>query len=111
MTDLRLRFGKLLSGHRRRQNLTQEKLAEMAGISLDMISKLEIGKTGASFAVIERIAAALQIDAAELFTAQLPGGALNRGAFAGLSERLAGLSESDLNWLGGVIDAALAPRR
>ena len=37
MADLRERFGRLLAAHRRREGLTQEALAEAAGLSVDMM--------------------------------------------------------------------------
>ncbi len=109
MADLRKRFGHLVAAHRRRRGFTQEQLAEAADISGDMVAKVEVGASGARFAVIERIAAALDVDPAELFTADLPTGALKRGAYGGLSIRLAGLSEGEIGWLIGVIEAALKP--
>jgi transcriptional regulator with XRE-family HTH domain len=59
MADLRKRFGELLAAHRRRRGLTQEDLAEAAGLSVDMISKIEVGATGARFPSIERLARAV----------------------------------------------------
>jgi len=56
------------------------------------------------------IAAALDIDPAELFTTRLPAGAFQKGAFAALSLRLASLSEIDLRWIGRIIDAILSSK-
>lgn len=111
MTDLRLRFGNLLAAHRRRLGLTQEELADRADISVDMVSKIETGASGARFPTIERLATALKIDPAELFSTEIPGGALARGALVELTSRLAPLSEGDLSWISGVVDAALKSRR
>jgi transcriptional regulator with XRE-family HTH domain len=110
MVDLRKRFGQLVATHRRRQGLTQEGLAEAADLSPEMVAKIETGKSGARFPVIERIAAVLEIDPAELFTTQLPTGAFRNGAFAALSLRLASLSEGNLHWIGRIVDAVLSPR-
>jgi transcriptional regulator with XRE-family HTH domain len=110
MADLRKRFGQLVAAHRRRQGLTQEGLAEAADLSPEMVAKIETGKSGARFPVIERIAAALEIDPAELFTTQLPTGVFQKGAFAALSMRLVSLSESDLLWIGRIIDAILSSK-
>jgi transcriptional regulator with XRE-family HTH domain len=87
--------------------MTQEALAEAARLSVDMVSKIEVGATGARFPVIERLAAALRVDAAELFTTEVPAGAINRGTFADISTRLARLSQSDLVWVSNLIEAAL----
>ena len=110
MVNLRKRFGRLVAAHRRRIGITQEALAEKAGVSVDMISKIETGATGARFPVIERLAEALGVDPAELFTTEVPGGAINRGPLVDLTTQLAGLSASDLRWIAGVMEAALRNR-
>ena len=51
----------------RGKRLTQKQLAEQAGVSLDLIKKLERGvRTGASIAGLQKIARALDIDIADL---------------------------------------------
>ncbi|WP_031248033.1 helix-turn-helix transcriptional regulator [Mesorhizobium sp. LNHC229A00] len=107
MDDLRKRFGRLVMAHRKRAGYTQEQLAERAGVSIDTISKIEVGATGARFPMIEKIAVALGVDPAELFSPAIPSGALRRGPLLDLTTRLAGLSESELRWIRGVIEAAL----
>lgn len=111
MDDLRKRFGRLVAVHRRRVGLTQEQLAEAASISVDMISKIETGATGARFPVIERIAAALRVDPAELFTTEFRPGSLRSPAFTDLSIKLAALNDADLGWIKGVVEAALSQRK
>src|SRR3546814_14466440 len=111
MVDLRTRFGRLVKSHRVRAGLTQEALAERANISTDMISKIEGGSSGARFAVISQIANALEVDPAELFTPNLPAGQLQRATLTDIVSRLASLSDGDLRWLNGVIEAALRPKR
>lgn len=110
MVNLRKRFGMLVAAHRRRLGITQEALAEKASVSVDMISKIEIGATGARFPVIERLADALGVDPAELFTTEIPSGAINRGPLVDLTTQLAGLPPSDLRWITGVVEAALRSR-
>lgn len=110
MVELRRRFGGLVAAHRRRLGLTQEALADRAGISVDMVSKIEGGSTGARFPVIEQLADALKVDPAELFSPEIPAGALDRGQLADLTVKLAQLQPSELNWISGVIDAALQNR-
>ncbi|PTD15858.1 XRE family transcriptional regulator [Sphingomonas fennica] len=110
MVDLRTRFGRLVKSHRVRAGLTQEALAERANISTDMISKIEGGSSGARFAVISQIANALEVDPAELFTPNLPAGQLQRAALTDIVSRLGSLSDSELRWLNGVIEAALRPK-
>jgi transcriptional regulator with XRE-family HTH domain len=107
MADLRKRFGELVAVHRRRPGLTQEDLAEAAGLSVDMISKIEVGATGARFPSIERLAQAVQVEPAELFTSELPKGSMNRRAFGEISAKLSSLPESDLVWISALLDVAL----
>lgn len=111
MADLRTRFGALLAAHRRRVGMTQAELAEAADISVHMVQKLEVGGVGARFAVIEKLAAALRIDPAELFSLEIPGGALQRRELTELTSQLASLSDADLAWASELLKVALKSRR
>jgi transcriptional regulator with XRE-family HTH domain len=110
MDNLRKRFGHLLAAHRRRRGLTQDGLANASGLSKDMVARIEIGKTGASFSTIERLAQTLEVDPAEFFTTELANSAKDRQTFTALTARLAPLNERDLTWLISVIDAVLRGR-
>ena len=66
MAELRAIFGQCIKAHRRRLNLTQEALAERAGLSLDMVAKMKVS-SGASFATIRHLAKALSIEPSALF--------------------------------------------
>lgn len=68
MADLRKRFGGLVVAHRRRRGMTQQQLADAARLSPTMIGRIEAGTTGARFPSIERIAKALDVDPAQLFS-------------------------------------------
>lgn len=111
MDELRKRFGRLVAVHRRTAGLTQDQLAAVASVSVDMISKIETGTTGARFPLIERLAEALGIDPAELFTTELPSAKSRNPVFTALTVRLAGLNDEDLIWINGVVEAALKQRR
>lgn len=111
MQDLRTRFGRLVAFHRGRRKLTQQQLADQAGLSVDMIARIEAGRTGVRFPSIQALADALEVDPAELFTTELPGGARERGPLTTVVARLKGMSEADLRWLDNVLDAILKPRR
>ena len=108
MSELRKRFGRLVAAHRRRSGLTQEQLAEAAEVSVYMISKIETGTAGTRFPLIERLACALDVDPAEFFTSEIPGGAMRRKTYAALAERLALLPEAELERISRVVDAVLA---
>ncbi|QBK30143.1 helix-turn-helix domain-containing protein [Roseitalea porphyridii] len=107
MSDLKRRFGHLVAAHRRRSGMTQQRLAELVDVSVDTISKIETGASGARFALIERLAQALSVDPAELFTTEIPSGILRTKAYAELAARLARLDDNDLRWISDLIDVAL----
>ena len=107
MSNLQVKFGRLLAAHRKRTGYTQEQLAEGAGVSIDTIRKLEGGTVGASFPMIEKIAGALRIDPAELFSTEVPSGTLSRTKFNEISLKLASLSPNELQWISDLLDVAL----
>lgn len=111
MNDLRKTFGRLVAVHRRRAGFTQSKLAEIADISVDMVTKIETGTSGARFPVIERLAVALDVDPAELFTAELSSQMRRNPALSALNVQLAGLDENELLWIKGLIEAALNQKK
>ncbi|WBH16503.1 helix-turn-helix domain-containing protein [Sphingomonas radiodurans] len=90
--------------------MTQEALAQASELSVDMIGRIEAGATGASFPSIERLATALNIDPAQLFTTELAADATTRPVLAELTARLASLTDRDIKWVDQVLDAALKPR-
>lgn len=87
--------------------MTQDGLAQAAGLSVDMVSRLEAGATGARFHTIAKLAEALRVDPAELFTPELKDGALQRAKLTDLMTRLAPLSDGELAWIQGIVEAAL----
>ena len=109
MTPLQSRFGHLVAASRRSRGLTQQALAEAAGLSVDMIGRVEAGSTGASFSTISQLADALQVDPATLFSPEVSLPARSP-LFVDLLSRLATLSERDLRWVSKLLDAALLPR-
>jgi len=60
-------FGSAVRGHRNRQNLTQEQLADLCGLDRTYIGSLERGERNVSLMNIHKIASALKIDVKELF--------------------------------------------
>ena len=66
-----------LRENRRKKGLTQEKLAEMADMSLHYLATLELGKNFPSGEMLEKLANALDIQAFQLFyPSSTPEGAL-----------------------------------
>ena len=66
-TDIKEIFAANLKENRRKKGLTQEKLAEIANISLRYIAMLELGKSFPSGEMLEKLAKALDIQAFQLF--------------------------------------------
>lgn len=67
MANLKTLFGKNLRKIRRRKDLTQEKLAEMLGVSVEFVSNMERGVNAPLFETIEKIANPFDLSAAQLF--------------------------------------------
>ena len=67
MAQIREIFAKNLKEKRRKCGLSQEKLAEKAEVSTHYIAILEIARSFPASEVLERIAAALDIEIYELF--------------------------------------------
>ena len=68
MSDIKIRFGKRLRKFRRNKDLTQEKLAELAGISVDFVSLIERGLSSPSFDTIQKLADILEVKYEAFFT-------------------------------------------
>lgn len=67
MNTLRALFGQRLRQLRRQKNITQERLAEAIGASVDLISNIERGINAPSFETLEKLAETLDIPVKELF--------------------------------------------
>ena len=67
-SQLREKFGNRVRLLRGESGLTQEQLAERAGISVDFLSLIERGKNSPSFDNLEDLAEALNVSVARLFT-------------------------------------------
>jgi transcriptional regulator with XRE-family HTH domain len=65
---LNRKLGRRIADLRRRKKLTQERLAEAVGCSVEFISLVERGVNAPSVAGLERFANVLKVDVRELFT-------------------------------------------
>lgn len=107
MANLREKFGRLVAFHRHQRGLTQAELAEEVGVSVDMISKVEAGRSGVRFPVLESLATALRVDVAQLFGGS-PSGPLSANSKMGtLMVELATLSEEEQAWISDLVRTAL----
>lgn len=66
MADVMTRFGQRLREIREEAGVSQEKLAEQAGVHRTYVSSVERGKRNVSLVNIERFAAALGVTMGEL---------------------------------------------
>ena len=73
MKDVRVRVGAQLREWRQRRQLTQERLAERAGLSYKFVGEIERGAGNPTIQTLSRLAAALDVDLAELLRAAEPG--------------------------------------
>ena len=69
MEDLRKAFGARVRALRNQRRLSQEALAELGGFHWTYVSDIERGRRGPSLDVVGRIAHALEVTPAELFSA------------------------------------------
>ncbi len=66
-TDIRVRFGFAVKMLREKRNLTQEDLAEKAGIHRTYLSDIERGSRNVALINIERLAQSLSVSIHDLF--------------------------------------------
>ena len=67
MTNIQMCLSRNMKFHRKRLGLSQAALAEKAETAPNYIALIEVGKSFPSLPMMEKIAAALQIDALDLF--------------------------------------------
>lgn len=67
MSKLAIYVGQRIRNYRTSQNLSQEKLAEMAGCHSTYIGQIERGEKNATLESIEKIATALKVPLSQLF--------------------------------------------
>ena len=65
--NIYLEIGKKIKHLREGKNLTQEKLAEKTGLSLDYIGKIEVNINKPGLRALIKISKALEVDIKELF--------------------------------------------
>jgi len=67
MNKLQQYLSQNIKKYRKQKKLSQEKLADLAGISVNYIGLIECGKNFPSLAMLEKIAMALDIESIDLF--------------------------------------------
>ncbi|WP_162710400.1 helix-turn-helix domain-containing protein [Rhizobium leguminosarum] len=84
----------------------QEALADLSGLSLDMIAKIEGCSSGASFNTIEHLSRALSVGPAALFEIDMSDSRFGDG-LSEIVPRLAALSDDDIAWVKALLEVAL----
>ena len=67
MSELRKEFGQRLRRIRRMRDLSQEQLAEKAGITSDFVSTIGRGLASPSFDTLQKLADVLEVHVSEFF--------------------------------------------
>ncbi len=110
MRDIKREFGGRLREYRLDKGMTQARLAEKSGLSLDMIGRLERGQAAPSFTTIGKMCEIFAVPPEALF-----GGRSRDGIDAGvldaclqdIQDMLTELSSDELRWIESVIRAVL----
>ena len=71
--DIRARLGRNVRHYRHVKGLSQEALAEEAGIHRTYVSDVERGSRNPTIVVVEKLAIGLGVSASDLLAAALPG--------------------------------------
>ena len=71
MNNLKIKLGQRIKSLRKNSNITQETLAELINMDITSLSKIETGRNYPQPETIEKIANALNVDIAQLFSCLL----------------------------------------
>lgn len=99
MSEIRQAFASGLRQARKLKKWTQQRLAEAAGLSVDMVSRLERGDVAPSFDSVDSLAKALTVSPLQFFSLKQPelGRSSKRAkALAEIHRILAKANDSDL---------------
>ena len=103
------KIGKFIAEQRKAQNITQEKLAEMIGITPNYLSALERGAYNIKLDTLVQIIDCLDITADDLFRDVIKNGYQNRASR--LTDEVASLPEDEQQRIFEVLDALIRTAR
>lgn len=101
-------MGERIYARRRALKLTQDELAEMIGVSVQMISNLELGKKAIRPENLVKICQVLDISADFILTGNTAAGTGKVPNSDGMAEKLQRLSTDELSLLDSFVDYMLA---
>lgn len=110
MRDIKREFGRRLRKYRLDKGMTQARLAEKGGLSLDMIGRLERGQAAPSFTTIGKLCDILAVPPEALFGGRFRYEISTNEQDARLQEicdMLTELNATDLRWIESIITAVL----
>jgi transcriptional regulator with XRE-family HTH domain len=110
---LLITLGTQVRTRRKALGMTQEELAERAGLSVDMIGRVERGQSGLLLEKLSAVAEALQTEAGALLGHDIRLEYLpedRRAALNSVLAELAGLNAADLQWISRIIKLVLDRR-
>lgn len=110
MAKLQAQVGALVRHHRERAGLSQLALAEASARSVQMIGLIERGVNAPSFDTLEAFSATLKVPVSAFFQIGGHDAGADEGPLSRIVERLTPLSAEELEWIEGVIAAALRRR-
>ena len=102
---LQQELGRQVRLHRERGGLSQVDLAEAIGRSVQMLGRIERGKSAPSLDTLEEIARVLQTPV-QAFFASGEGGQAEEGV-GRIVQRLSGLNPDEIEWIDHLVAAAL----
>lgn len=109
MSTLRRQVGVLVRHHRERAGLTQAELADRIDKALETIGRIERGGAAPSFDVLDDLSRVLGVPVREFFgVGQFEARAGRADPLVKLVDRVAGLSDDDVEWIDRLVATALA---
>jgi transcriptional regulator with XRE-family HTH domain len=109
MATLALQVGMMVRHHRKARGWTQHELAARAGLSIEMMNRIEGGRVTPSLRTLEGLAEVFALPVRELFGVgafAVAGG--REDGLARLVRRVSALGPDDLDWVDELVRVALA---
>jgi len=109
VASLQEQVGDLIRYHRERAGLTQAELADRAGRSIEMIGRIERGRSSPSFETLEELSRVLNTPVREFFgSGPFEAQADRSDPLQRLVHGLSSLGPSDLEWIERLFEVALS---
>lgn len=107
MGTLKEEVGGIIRHHRKLRGWSQEQLAEKAGRSVEMVNRIERGRTAPSFETLEVLSRCFQVPVRDLFGVGSYEAADRDDPMSRIVGRLSPLDRGDLDWVERLVTVAL----